>query len=115
MAGLATASPKSERAMEAPFLERTARLREDARPRLPAVAAREGHVRVQTVDPQREPLFHELLEKVGARTGVPAVLNTSLNQPGRPIATNPREAIGSLFTTGLDALAIGPFIVAKRR
>jgi hypothetical protein len=29
------------------------------------------------------------------------------------MATTPREAIGSLFTTGLDALAIGPFVVAK--
>lgn len=96
-----------------PFLERTLRLKADARTRLPAVAAHEGRVRVQTVDAERAPLFHDLLGKVGRRSGVPAVLNTSLNEPGRPIATRPREAIACLFTTGLDALALGPFMLAK--
>jgi carbamoyltransferase len=102
-----------EREVSSPFLERTVRLQADARARLPAVAGREGRIRAQTVDKERDPLFHDLLKKVGARTGVEAVLNTSLNQAGRPMATKPVEAIGGLFTTGLDALAIGPFIVAK--
>jgi len=102
-----------EGAPESPFLERTARLRPEARSRLPAVAGAGGAVRVQTVDARRLPLLHDLLLRVGERTGVPAVLNTSLNEPGRPIATTPREAIGCFFTTGLDALALGPFILAK--
>ena len=96
-----------------PFMERTLRLKAEARSRLPAVAAPEGLARVQTVHKEHHPLFHDLLESVGRRTGVPAVLNTSLNEPGRPMATTPREAIGSLYTTGLDALAIGPFLLAK--
>jgi carbamoyltransferase len=96
-----------------PFLERTGRLQPDAASRLPAVAAAGGRVRVQTVDPARNPLFHALLAEVGRKKGVAAVLNTSLNEPGRPMATTPREAIGSLYTSGLDALAIGPFILAK--
>ena len=98
---------------DSPFLERTATLRPDAVSKLPALAAQKGVTRIHTVDAQRDPLFHELLLKVGRRSGVPAVLNTSLNEPGRCIATSPREAIGSLYTTGLDALAIGPFILAK--
>jgi carbamoyltransferase len=97
-----------------PFLERTGRLRAASRPKLPAVAAAGGRVRVQTVDGERDPLFHELLLAVGRKTGVPAVVNTSLNEPGRPMATTPRDAIGSLYTTGLDALAIGPFILSKQ-
>ncbi len=98
---------------ESPFLERTGRLKPEAQRQLPAVAAREGNVRVHVVDDARDALFCELLRKVGARTGVAAVLNTSLNQPGRPVATTPRDAIGSLYTTGLDAIAMGPFILAK--
>ena len=98
---------------DAPFLERTGVLNPEAAARLPAVAAAGGRVRVQTVDAGRNPLFHALLVEVGKETGVPAVLNTSLNEPGRPMATAPRDAIGSLYTTGLDALAIGPFILAK--
>jgi carbamoyltransferase len=96
-----------------PFLERTGKLKKDARQRLPAVQAMGGGTRVQTVNSERDPLFHALLTAVGKKTGVPAVLNTSLNEPGRPMATSPREAIGSLYTTGLDALAIGPFLLAK--
>ncbi|MHC4953357.1 MAG: carbamoyltransferase family protein [Planctomycetota bacterium] len=96
-----------------PFLERTGQLKPDAQQRLPAVAAVQDGTRVQTVNKEREPLFHSLLTAVGRRTGVQAVLNTSLNEPGRPMATTPREAIGSLYTTGLDALAIGPFLLSK--
>ena len=102
-----------ENAADSPFLERTARLRPEARPRLPAVAGAGGTVRLHTVDARRLPLLHDLLVRLGKRTGVPAALNTSLNEPGRPIATTPREAIGCFYTTGLDALAAGPFILAK--
>jgi carbamoyltransferase len=102
-----------EDAVPSPFLERTARLKEEARNRLPAVASPSGVTRLHTVDAQRAPLFHQLLRAVGERTGVPAVLNTSLNEPGRPMATTPRDAIGSFYTTGLDALALGPFLLAK--
>lgn len=100
-------------AADSPFLDRTGLLRPEARRRLPAVAAPEGRARYQTVDGTREPLFHELLRAVGRKTGVPAVLNTSLNEPGNPMATTPREAIACLYTSGLDALAIGPFVLAK--
>jgi len=96
-----------------PFLERTGKLKPDAHQRLPAVQAMGEGTRVQTVNRERDPLFHALLESVGKKSGVPAVLNTSLNEPGRPMATSPREAIGSLYTTGLDALAIGPFLLSK--
>ena len=60
-----------------------------------------------------EQIEADVLRAVGEKTGVPAVVNTSLNEPGRPTATTPREAIGSLYTTGLDALALGPFLLAK--
>jgi carbamoyltransferase len=75
--------------------------------------AAQGLTRVHTVARDRDPLFYALLVEVGRRSGVPAVLNTSLNEPGRPMATTPREAIASLYTTGLDALAISPFLLAK--
>ena len=99
--------------LASPFMERTGRLKPATAARLPAAAAAEGRARVQTVDAEREPLLHRLLKAVEERTGVAAVINTSLNEPGRPIATTPREAIGSLYTSGLDALALGPYILAK--
>jgi carbamoyltransferase len=102
-----------ESAQDSPFLERTARLRPEAARRLPAVVAKSGVTRVHTVDKGRDPLFHELLVEVGKRTGVPAVLNTSLNEPGRPMATTARDAIASFFTTGLDALYLTPLLLSK--
>ena len=102
-----------EGSVDSPFLERTAILRKDARQKLPAVVATGGRTRVHTVDADRNPLFHALLKAVAGRTGVPAVLNTSLNETGRPMATTPRDAVGCLYTSGLDALAIGPFLLAK--
>ncbi len=102
-----------EGSVDSPFLERTAILREDARQKLPAVVATGGRTRVHTVDADRNPLFHALLKAVAKRTGVPAVLNTSLNEAGRPMATTPRDAVGCLYTSGLDALVIGPFLLAK--
>jgi carbamoyltransferase len=101
-----------ESPQESPFLERTARLLPGAARKLPAVAA-QGLTRVHTVARDRDPLFYDLLVEVGKRSGVPAVLNTSLNEPGRPMATTPRDAIGSLYTTGLDALALVPFMLTK--
>jgi len=101
-----------ESPQDCPFLGRTARLLPGAAKKLPAVAA-QGFTRVHTVARDRDPLFYELLVEVGKRSGVPAVLNTSLNEPGRPMATTPRDAIGSLYTTGLDALAIAPFLLSK--
>jgi carbamoyltransferase len=44
---------------------------------------------------------------------VPAVLNTSLNGRNEPIVMRPPEALRLLYTTPLDALAIGPFLVTK--
>ncbi len=108
-----TAGALFENDAHSPFLERTARLRPEVVSRLPAVAAHQERARLHTVDVKTAPLFHQLLHCVGRRTGVPAVLNTSLNEPGRTMATTPRDAIGSLFTTGLDALVLGPYILSK--
>jgi len=46
-------------------------------------------------------------------TGVPVVLNTSLNVKGDPIAMRPEHALSTFFSTGLDYLVLGDFIVAK--
>ena len=47
-------------------------------------------------------------------TGIPAVMNTSFNDRGEPIVMSPRDALRTFFSTGLDALAIGDFVVRKK-
>jgi carbamoyltransferase len=81
--------------------------------RAPAVVHVDSTVRPQTVDRRSLPDWHRLIECVGELTGLPVVLNTSLNVRGEPMACTPRDALACLFTTGLDALAIGDCLVIK--
>jgi carbamoyltransferase len=70
--------------------------------------------RIQTVHRLQNPLFHELITTFYEITGLPLVLNTSLNTRGRPMATTPQDALAVLYTSGLDALVLQDCIVAKQ-
>ena len=54
-----------------------------------------------------------MLEAVERRTGVPVVVNTSLNTAGRPMVDDPRDALECFGSTPVDVLAIGPFLVRR--
>jgi carbamoyltransferase len=82
--------------------------------RIPSACHTDGTARVQTVDARHSPRFHSLLREFGRLTGVPVLINTSFNVRGEPIVCTPRDAVEAFFSTPLDALAIGPFIVEKR-
>lgn len=96
------------------FMLATARTREDRRARLAAVTHVDGSSRVQAIDPARSPLFHRLAGAMGRATGVPAVLNTSFNLKGEPIVETPADAVATFLASGMDALAIGPFLTTSR-
>lgn len=88
---------------------------EDLRMRIPGVVHADGTCRVQSVRPEDEPLFAELLSQFATRSGLPLLINTSLNVQGEPIVETPGEALDCLLTTKLDALVIGSFLVRRRR
>jgi carbamoyltransferase len=71
--------------------------------------------RVQTVSAATNPRFHALLTEFNRITGVPVLVNTSFNVRGEPIVCTPRAAIEAFFSTPLEALAIGSFLVEKPR
>ncbi|MBV9439854.1 MAG: carbamoyltransferase, partial [Candidatus Eremiobacteraeota bacterium] len=83
--------------------------------RLGAVIHVDGTARVQTVDRTEEPLVARMLDAVTRHTGVPVVVNTSLNTAGRPMVDSPRDALECYGSTPVDALAIGPFLLERRR
>jgi carbamoyltransferase len=70
-------------------------------------------VRVHTVNSLDNPLFWKLLHTMGSLTGHPLLINTSFNLPGEPLVLTPRDAIRSFYSSGLDVLAIGCFLVTK--
>ncbi|MFF4324943.1 carbamoyltransferase [Streptomyces sp. NPDC048387] len=91
----------------------------DVRPgwaeRIPAVVHVDGTARIQTVDEAREPLVARMLRSFEQRTGLPVVVNTSLNTAGRPMVDDPRDALECFGSTPVDLLAIGPFAVRRSR
>ena len=69
--------------------------------------------RPQTVRREVNPLFWALIDAFRRRTGVPGVLNTSFNVKGEPIVCSPTDALRCFYGTGMDALAIGSFLLVK--
>lgn len=84
-----------------------------ARQTIPAVVHADGSCRVQSVTEKVDPLFYRLLELFAELTGVHILMNTSFNLKGEPIVESPLDAIRTFYSSGLDLLAIGSFIVRK--
>ena len=99
--------------MPSPYMLFTHRVRPSWRERIPAVVHVDGSARVQTVGGAQEPLVARMLRRVEERTGVPLVVNTSLNTAGRPMVDDPRDALECFGSSPIDALALGPFLVKR--
>ena len=99
--------------MPSPYMLFTHRVRPEWRDRIPAVVHVDGSARIQTVDRDDEPLVARMLEAVERRTGVPVVVNTSLNTAGRPMVDDPRDALECFGSAPVDVLALGPFLVRR--
>jgi carbamoyltransferase len=70
-------------------------------------------VRVHTVEREANPSFWKLLHKCGESAAAPILVNTSFNLFGEPLVTDPRGAVRSFYCAGVDALALGPFLLVK--
>jgi carbamoyltransferase len=81
--------------------------------RIPAVVHVDGTARIQTVDRADEPLLARLLEQFEERTGLPVLVNTSLNTAGRPMVDSPADVLELFGSTPADMLVIGPHVVRR--
>jgi len=89
-------------------------VRPAARERIPAAVHADGTARVQTCGREDNPLFADLIAAFGRRTGVPVLLNTSLNLSRMPIAATPRQSLRCLVESDLDFLCVGDLLVWKK-
>ena len=80
---------------------------------LPAITHVDYSARVQTVDPQRNRVFHQLLTTYYERTGCPVLINTSFNVRGEPIVCSPADAYRCFTVTDMDVLVLGKAILLK--
>jgi carbamoyltransferase len=81
--------------------------------RIPAVRHTDGTARIQTINRDQNAIYYDLIKAFQARTGVPVLVNTSFNTRGEPIVCTPSDAVESFWTSPLDALVIGPFLLEK--
>jgi len=96
-----------------PYMERVLPIRPGKRALIPAVVHNDGTGRLQTVSAALTPAYHRLIEGFGRRTGIPILLNTSFNLNSEPIVESPSDAIRTFHTSGIDALALGGFLLQK--
>jgi carbamoyltransferase len=96
-----------------PFMLFVYDVREDKKDRIAAVRHVDGTARIQTINRAQNAPYYDLLRAFQRRTGVPVLVNTSFNTRGEPIVCSPRDAVECFWTSPLDALVIGPFILEK--
>jgi len=97
-----------------PFMLKVCNVCPEQRAVLPAITHVDGTARLQTVNPDTNPRYYRLLKEFEKLSGVPVLLNTSFNVMGEPIVESPIDAIHCFFTTGLDYLVLGEYLLGKR-
>ncbi|MFH9071344.1 carbamoyltransferase family protein [Streptomyces alboflavus] len=91
---------------EAPYMSMASGVTDKARQHIPSIVHANGTSRLQTVTAHQNPFMHEVLRAFARRTGVPVLINTSLNIKGKPICGTPEMALNCLAGSGLDALLL---------
>jgi carbamoyltransferase len=99
--------------LPSPYMLFVHRIRPEWRSRIPAVMHVDGTARVQTVSRSAEPLVARLLDCFERRTGLPVLVNTSLNTAGRPMVDDPRDALECFGSAPVDLLALGPYVLRR--
>jgi carbamoyltransferase len=99
----------------AEFMTITFDCTEQMKRQCPAAVHVDGTARPQLVSERTNASFCKILKGYCARTGIPAVINTSFNMHEEPIVCSPEDAIRAFLLGNLDYLAIGAFIVPHPR
>ena len=97
----------------AAYLATVGRVRPEHRQTFSAALLGEDLIRIHTVRKADNPLYHSLLLAAGQSTGLPALYNTSFNLFGDPLVCTPRDAVRSFYSSGIDALFAGNFLLEK--
>lgn len=96
----------------APYMEKVLPIRQEKRALIPAVTHVDGSGRLQSVSKATNPRYHALITRFFERTGVPIILNTSLNE-NEPVVRLPAEAIACFLRTDMDVLVLGKHLINR--
>ncbi len=82
---------------------------------IPAVTHVDYSARIQTVRPQENGIYYDLISAFASLTGCPVLINTSFNVRGEPIVCTPEDAYRCFMRTGIDILVLGDFVLEKQK
>jgi carbamoyltransferase len=105
--------PESDRYYPPRFMLMVTSVPEDKQDQIQAVCHQGGTGRLQTIRREWNPAYYDVVAKFGQATGIPVLLNTSYNLRGEPIVNTPQNALHTFRESGLDALAMGPYLIYK--
>ena len=94
------------------FMEKTLKVKKAYQKKIPAVTHEDGSGRLQTVKKENSK-FYNLIEEFYNITGIPIILNTSLNYKGDSMVCSPEDAIKTFFLSGLDEIFIENYKLSK--
>jgi carbamoyltransferase len=86
-----------------PYMEKVFKIRAERRAEIPAVTHVDGSGRLQSVNRETNPRYYDLIQRFYKKTGVPIILNTSLNE-NEPIVHTPEQAIDCYLRTKMDII-----------
>ena len=102
-----------EQEVDSPFMMHVVKIRTEWRDKLPAVTHIDGTGRLQSVDRDSNPLYHQLISSFKKKTGIGMVLNTSFNE-NEPVVDTPEQAYDCFNRTDMDALCLGRYVLRKQ-
>ena len=111
---LSKAAEYFEQPVDSRFMMHVVKVKPEWRERLPAITHVDGTGRLQTVDPESNRLYHDLIEAFAKRSGVSMLLNTSFNE-NEPVVDRPEQAVDCFLRTDMDALVLGQTVLVKQR
>jgi carbamoyltransferase len=88
---------------------------EQHRSLIPAVTHVDDSARIQTVDKERNPRLHRLMQLFKQATDCPVLINTSFNVRGEPIVCSPEDAYRCFMNTDMDVLVLNDFLLLKEQ
>lgn len=101
------------RDIDAPFMTLSFVITPSWKDKIPEVVHVDGTARPQTVTKESNPRFYRLIKYFHEKTGIPVVINTSLNRRGEPMVSSPEDAVRMYLGSGLDYIAIGDYLVER--
>ena len=97
----------------APFMVITYNVRPNKVKEIPTPTHVNNTVRIQTVSKSQNGLYYDLIRNFEYETAIPMVTNTSLNVKDQPICLSPVDALSTFYSTGMDGIAIGDYLLLK--